>query len=65
MKAHGNKNNEYNGLAIFKDPDGSVVSKGQFVNGKKTGVWQFFEKGKGVKEVNMSATQSAPKAKRN
>ncbi|WP_367754491.1 toxin-antitoxin system YwqK family antitoxin [Flavobacterium sp. WC2430] len=59
------KNNEYNGLAIFKDPDGFVVSKGQFINGKKTGVWQFFEKGKGVKEVNMSATQSAPKAKRN
>ena len=59
------KNNEYNGLAIFKDPDGTVVSKGQFVNGKKTGAWQFFEKGKQTKEVNMSKPKSTTKAKHN
>lgn len=59
------KNNEYNGPAIFKDPDGSVVSKGQFINGKKAGVWQFFEKGKPAKEVNMSFLQSSSKTKRN
>jgi antitoxin component YwqK of YwqJK toxin-antitoxin module len=57
------KNNEYNGLAIFKDTDGNVVSKGQFVNGKKSGPWQFFEKGKKVKEVNMSIPQNATKSK--
>ncbi|WP_035670846.1 toxin-antitoxin system YwqK family antitoxin [Flavobacterium sp. 83] len=57
------KNNEYNGLAIFKDTDGNVVSKGQFVNGKKSGTWQFFEKGKKVKEVNMSNPQNATKSK--
>ncbi|MFV5685525.1 toxin-antitoxin system YwqK family antitoxin [Flavobacterium sp. GB2R13] len=57
------KNNEYNGLAIFKDTDGNVVSKGQFVNGKKSGSWQFFEKGKKVKEVNMSIPENATKSK--
>lgn len=58
------KNNEYNGLAIFRDPDGSIVSKGQFVNGKKAGMWQFFEKGKLSKEINMSLQQGVIKAKR-
>lgn len=57
------KNNDYNGMAIFKDTDGNVVSKGQFVNGKKAGIWQFFEKGKKVKDVNMSIPQNATKSK--
>lgn len=49
------KNNQYDGPAIFRDPDdGNIVSKGKFVNGKKMGVWQFFNKGKLVKEENMS-----------
>lgn len=49
------KNNEFDGLAIFRDADdGTIVSKGKFVNGKKMGVWQFFEKGKLLKEENMS-----------
>lgn len=48
-------NNEYNGLAIFRNADdGKVVSQGKFVNGKKSGIWQFFENGKLVKEENMS-----------
>lgn len=59
------KNNEYSGLAIFKNPDGSVVSKGQFVNGKKAGIWQFFEKGKQAKEIDMSNPQNISKSKRN
>ena len=59
------KNNEYNGLAFFKDTDGNVVSKGQFLNGKKSGVWQFFEKGKPVKTVNMSNPENATKSKNN
>lgn len=60
------KNNEYDGLAIFRDPDdGTIVSKGKFVNGKKAGIWQFFEKGKLVKEENMSFPQAKLKAKKN
>ncbi|MFV8327841.1 toxin-antitoxin system YwqK family antitoxin [Flavobacterium sp. ZS1P14] len=57
------KNNEYHGLAIFKDTDGNIVSKGQFVNGKKTGIWQFFEKGKKVKDVNMNYPETAQNKK--
>lgn len=60
------KNNEYDGLAIFRDPDdGNIVSKGKFVNGKKMGVWQFFAKGKLVKEENMSFPQTMSKNKKN
>lgn len=59
------KDNEYNGLAIFRDPEGNVVSKGQFVNGKKAGIWQFFEKGKQTKEIDMSNPQNISKSKRN
>ena len=40
------KNNVYDGAAIFKESNGNVASKGQFLNGKKAGIWQFFEKGK-------------------
>lgn len=59
------KNNIYSGLAIFSDANGNVVSKGQFVNGKKSGIWQFFEKGKLVKETNMSFPENATKSKNN
>lgn len=59
------KNNQYDGIAIFKDPDGSIVSKGKFSNGKKAGLWQFFEKGKLVKEVNMSNPEALSKSNRN
>lgn len=57
------KNNQYSGLAIFRDSNGNTVSKGQFVNGKKAGIWQFFEKGKLVKEMNMSFPENATKSK--
>ncbi|MBP4138481.1 toxin-antitoxin system YwqK family antitoxin [Flavobacterium geliluteum] len=56
------KNNEYNGDATFYDSDGVAASKGKFLNGKKAGMWQFFEKGKLVKEVNMSDPKSSYKA---
>ncbi len=59
------KNNEFDGLAIFRDADdGTIVSKGKFVNGKKVGIWQFFQKGKLVKEENMSYPPSISKAKK-
>ncbi len=59
------KANEYNGLAIFRDGDGSIVSQGKFLNGKKVGIWQFFEKGKVVKETNMSNLKAANSQKGN
>lgn len=58
------KNNEFDGLAIFRDPDnGTIVSKGKFVNGKKAGIWQFFNKGKLDKEMNMSNLRKVSKPK--
>jgi len=48
------KNDEYHGPAVFRDAEGNIVSKGNFSNGRKSGKWQFFEKGELVKEVNMS-----------
>ena len=59
------KNDLYDGLAVFKDPDGSIVSKGKFSNGKKAGIWQFYEKGKVIKELNMSNPEEVSKANRN
>ena len=60
------KNDQFDGLAIFRDADdGTIVSKGKFVNGKKGGIWQFFQAGKLVKEENMSFSQSISKAKNN
>ena len=59
------KNNDYNGNATFKDSDGNLISKGNFVEGKKAGVWQFFEKGKLVKEEDMNKPKSASKTKKN
>lgn len=60
------KNDQFDGLAIFRDADdGTIVSKGKFVNGKKAGVWQFFAKGKLVKEENMSYPKTASKTKQN
>lgn len=59
------KNDQYDGIATFKDPDGTIVSKGKFTIGKKAGIWQFFEKGKLVKEVNMNNPEALSKANRN
>ncbi|MFA9190050.1 hypothetical protein AAGV28_01600 [Flavobacterium sp. FZUC8N2.13] len=52
------KNNQYDGEAVFRDVDGNVVSKGKFTNGKKTGIWQFFENGKLIEELNMSNSKN-------
>jgi len=56
------KNNEYNGDAVFYEPDGTPASKGKFVKGKKAGMWQFFVKGKLSKEINMSDPKSSYQA---
>ncbi len=57
------KNNIYNGMSTFRDTDGNLVSKGIFINGKKSGIWQFYEKGKLIKETNMSYPTNKSKSK--
>ncbi|CAH0335969.1 hypothetical protein FVB9288_01640 [Flavobacterium sp. CECT 9288] len=59
------KDNIYNGSAIFRDATGAIVSQGKFVNGKKMGIWQFYEKGKLVKETNMSLPEKSKNTKNN
>lgn len=59
------KNNQFDGLAIFRDAgDGNIISKGKFVNGKKEGIWQFYQKGKLVKEENMSFQKRTVRTKK-
>ncbi|AXG75071.1 toxin-antitoxin system YwqK family antitoxin [Flavobacterium arcticum] len=44
------KNDVLHGMAIFRDATGEISSKGEFKNNIKTGVWEYFENGKLVKE---------------
>ena len=55
---------EFHGDAIFRDPEGNVVAKGKFKNGKKVGMWQFYEQGKLVSEENMSYPKKVKKEKK-
>ncbi len=55
---------EFHGDAIFKDPEGNIVAKGKFKNGKKVGMWQFYEQGKLVSEENMSYPKKVKKEKK-
>jgi antitoxin component YwqK of YwqJK toxin-antitoxin module len=61
------KNNALDGPATFRNAHGEIVNKGQFVANKKAGKWQFFEKGKMVKEEDMSnkKVQLARKERKN
>lgn len=61
------KNDKLHGPVTFKNAHGDVVSKGQFADNKKTGKWQFFEKGKKVKEEDLTnkKTEMARKERRN
>ncbi|MHA3788628.1 toxin-antitoxin system YwqK family antitoxin [Flavobacterium hauense] len=61
------KNDKLDGPATFRDGHGDIVSKGQFTDNKKTGKWQFFEKGKKVREEDLTnkKTQLARKERKN
>ena len=48
------KNNEYDGLATFKDPENNIVSQGNFKNGKKVGIWKFYKSGKFDSQTNFN-----------
>jgi antitoxin component YwqK of YwqJK toxin-antitoxin module len=57
------KDGQFDGKAIYRDPKGNIVAQGIYVNGKKKGVWQFYEDGKLVSEENMSKVKKVAKAK--
>lgn len=51
------KNDQLDGAAVYKDPLGNLVSRGNFKNGLKTGTWEFYENGKLVKKENMGRSK--------
>lgn len=59
------KNGEFDGQATYKDPFDKVVAEGKYIQGKKKGIWRFYENGKLVSEENMSKVKKLvkPKAK--
>ncbi len=53
---------QFHGQATFRDPDNNIVAEGKFKDGKKVGIWKFYEMGKLVSEENMSKQKkSKPK----
>ena len=53
------KNDEYDGLAIYRDIRGNLVSKGNFVQGKKSGIWEVLENGKLIKKSSSDLSQKS------
>ncbi|MES2543992.1 MAG: hypothetical protein V4548_03845 [Bacteroidota bacterium] len=51
------KKGEFHGMTTYKDAYGDIVAKGLFKDGKKVGIWDFFEKGKKVKSENFNFQQ--------
>lgn len=50
---------EFHGAATFRDPENNIVAEGKFKNGKKSGIWKFYEMGKLESEENMSKQKKA------
>ncbi|WP_296147537.1 hypothetical protein [uncultured Flavobacterium sp.] len=46
------KNDQFEGQATYKNGLGQIVSTGQYKDGKKAGMWKYYENGKFVKEEN-------------
>ncbi len=53
LESSNYKKGVLDGPAIFNDPLGNLVSKGNFKNGKKTGMWEFYQNEKLVSKDNM------------
>lgn len=45
-------NDQFDGPSVYRNAANEVITRGQFKNGKKSGIWKFYEKNKLVKEVN-------------
>ena len=46
------KNDQFDGPVIYRNGHGQLVNTGQFKDGKKSGLWKYYENGKFVKEEN-------------
>lgn len=54
MEESAYKDDKLQGPVTYRDEDNKVICTGQFAANKKTGVWKYFEKGKLVKQENMT-----------
>ncbi|RZJ61249.1 MAG: hypothetical protein EOO45_23510 [Flavobacterium sp.] len=48
------KDGKPHGPAVYRNPKGQVILKGQYERGLKVGIWTYYEKGKKVKEEDMT-----------
>ena len=55
------KNGQLDGPAVYYDPLGKLVSKGNFKANKKVGYWEFYKDGKLVKKDNMDVIKKRKK----
>jgi len=58
------KNDNYHGLATYRDENNNIVSQGNYTDGLKTGKWKFYTDGKLTKEQNMSAKRKSSSKKK-
>ena len=58
-------NGELDGITTFKGPDGLVVAKGLFKQGKKVGIWMFYENGKLVSKDDFNKPRKKFKKRTN
>jgi antitoxin component YwqK of YwqJK toxin-antitoxin module len=54
---------QFHGQATFRDPENNIVAEGRFKEGKKVGIWKFYEMGKLVSEENMSKQKKSKPSK--
>ena len=51
IDSHVYKNNLFDGPASYHDGLGNKMYEGNYVNGKRVGMWKFFENNKVIKQV--------------
>ena len=51
IDSHIYKNNVYDGPAYYYDGLGNKRYEGNYVNGKRVGIWKFYENNKVIKQV--------------
>jgi len=53
------KNDQFDGPVIYRNGLGQLVNTGQYKDGKKSGMWKYYENGKFLKEENPNKVKKA------
>jgi antitoxin component YwqK of YwqJK toxin-antitoxin module len=61
------KNDQYDGMATYRDPDNNIIATGPYVDGLKKGLWKFYVNGKLSSQEVLPKVQyvAKPKKKKN